>query len=125
TWNGAGGGRAKPADDRGSPGWKSQPPSGTGETPPYGMIGRVEETSASFEARSAPRSYPTPISGHMQCSKKRGYSIGSSARIRKSFADVYPDSLGSFEIDHELEFCGRLHGQLTCRAGRALRLNNG
>ena len=27
--------------------------------PPYGMIGRVEETSASFEARSAPRLYPT------------------------------------------------------------------
>ena len=26
---------------------------------PCGMIGRVEETSASFEARSAPRSYPT------------------------------------------------------------------
>ena len=30
-----------------------------GENPPYGMIGRVEETSASFEARTAPRSYPT------------------------------------------------------------------
>ena len=30
-----------------------------GENPPYGMIGRVEETSASFEARSAPRLYPT------------------------------------------------------------------
>jgi hypothetical protein len=29
------------------------------ENPPYGMIGRIEETSASFEARSAPRSYPT------------------------------------------------------------------
>jgi hypothetical protein len=29
------------------------------ENPPYGMIGRVEETSASFEARSAPRLYPT------------------------------------------------------------------
>src|SRR5450759_1508028 len=28
------------------------------------MIGGIEETSASFEARSAPRSYPTPISGH-------------------------------------------------------------
>jgi hypothetical protein len=28
-------------------------------TQPYGMIGRIEETSASFEARSAPRSYPT------------------------------------------------------------------
>jgi hypothetical protein len=29
------------------------------------MIGRIEETSASFEARSAPRSYPTPITGLM------------------------------------------------------------
>src|ERR1700736_1911945 len=32
-------------------------PHSTGENPPYGMIGGVEETSASFEARSAPRSY--------------------------------------------------------------------
>jgi hypothetical protein len=31
----------------------------TGENPPYGMRGGIEETSASFEARSAPRSYPT------------------------------------------------------------------
>ena len=37
----------------------SQPSSRTGENPPYGMIGGIEETSASFEARSAPRSYPT------------------------------------------------------------------
>ena len=36
-----------------------RPSSRIGENPPYGMIGRVEETSASFEARSAPRSYPT------------------------------------------------------------------
>src|SRR6516225_3275793 len=35
---------------------KCHPSSRTGENPPYGMI---EETSASFEARSAPRSYPT------------------------------------------------------------------
>jgi hypothetical protein len=41
---------------------ESQPSSRTGENPSYGMIGRIEETSASFEARSAPRSYPTPIS---------------------------------------------------------------
>ena len=41
---------------------KSQPSSRTGENPPYGMIGRIEETSASFEARSAPRSYPTTTS---------------------------------------------------------------
>src|SRR6266536_5880261 len=38
---------------------KSQPSSRTGENPPYGMTGGIEETSASFEARSAPRSYPT------------------------------------------------------------------
>jgi hypothetical protein len=38
---------------------KCQPSSRIGENPPYGMIGRVEETSASFEARSAPRLYPT------------------------------------------------------------------
>src|SRR6516162_9901865 len=37
----------------------SQPSSRIGENPPCGMIGRVEETSASFEARSAPRLYPT------------------------------------------------------------------
>jgi len=36
-----------------------QPSSRTGENPPYGMIGGSEETSASFKARSAPRSYPT------------------------------------------------------------------
>jgi len=36
-----------------------QPSSRTGENLPYGMIGRIEETSASFEARSAPRSHPT------------------------------------------------------------------
>ena len=35
-----------------------QPSSRIGENPPYGMIGGIEETSASFEARSAPRSYP-------------------------------------------------------------------
>src|SRR5665811_1505115 len=33
-----------------------QPSSRTGENSPYGMIGGIEETSASFEARSAPRS---------------------------------------------------------------------
>src|SRR5215470_2980799 len=38
---------------------KSQPSSRNGENSPYGMIGGIEETSASFEARSAPRSYPT------------------------------------------------------------------
>src|SRR3981189_77685 len=40
-----------------------QPSSRIGENPPYGMIGRVEETSASCEARSAPRLYPTAGGG--------------------------------------------------------------
>ena len=38
---------------------ESQPCSRTGENSPYGMIGGIEQTSASSEARSAPRSYPT------------------------------------------------------------------
>src|ERR1700730_3150607 len=37
------------------------PFSRNGETSPYGMLGGIVETSASFEARSAPRSYPTPV----------------------------------------------------------------
>ena len=41
---------------------ESQPSSRTGENPQSGMIGGIEETSASFEARSAPRSYPTGAS---------------------------------------------------------------
>jgi hypothetical protein len=36
-----------------------QPSSRTGENPPYGMIGGTVETSASFEVRYAPLSYPT------------------------------------------------------------------
>ncbi len=35
------------------------PWSRTGENPPYGILGRTMETSASFEARSAPSSHPT------------------------------------------------------------------
>ena len=46
-------------DVSGRPRLKGQPSSRTGENPPYGMIEGIEETSASFEARSAPRSYPT------------------------------------------------------------------
>ena len=39
--------------------WKASLPAVLRENPPYGMIGGIEETSASFEARTAPRSYPT------------------------------------------------------------------
>jgi len=61
------GSRLKPTSASGRPRLTGQPSSRTGENPPYGMIGGIEETSASFEARSAPRSYPTgarlPIEG--------------------------------------------------------------
>src|SRR5712671_1260577 len=55
------GSKLKVGDVSGRPRLKGQPSSRTGENPPYGMIGGIEETSASFEARSAPRSYPTVL----------------------------------------------------------------
>src|SRR6516165_1023651 len=51
------GSRLKLSDALGRRRPKCHPSSRTGENPPYGMIGGIEETSASFEARSALRSY--------------------------------------------------------------------
>src|SRR6516162_277238 len=59
TGPGHAGSRLKLTDALGRHRPKCHPSSRTGENPPYGMIGGIEETSASFEARSAPRSYPT------------------------------------------------------------------
>jgi len=53
------GSRLKPLTVQADTAWKASLPAVLGENPPYGMIGGIEETSASFEARSAPRSYPT------------------------------------------------------------------
>jgi hypothetical protein len=39
--------------------WKANLPAVLRENSPYGMIGEVVETSASFEARYAPPPYPT------------------------------------------------------------------
>ena len=52
------GSRLKSTSALGRPHLTGQPSSRIGENPPYGMIGGIEETSASFEVRSAPRSYP-------------------------------------------------------------------
>ena len=57
------GSRLKLTDALGRRRPKCHPSSRTGENPPYGMIGGIEETSASCEARTAPRSYPTLPSG--------------------------------------------------------------
>ncbi len=43
----------------GRPRLTNRPCSRTGENPPYGILGRAMETTASFEARSAPSLYPT------------------------------------------------------------------
>jgi hypothetical protein len=59
TWSAYAGSRLELSDALGRRRPKRHPSSRTGENPPYGMIGGIEETSASFEARSAPRSYPT------------------------------------------------------------------
>ncbi len=48
------GSRLKLTDGSGRPSPESRPFNRTGENPPYGMIGGTKETSASFEARSAP-----------------------------------------------------------------------
>src|SRR5215813_13310240 len=59
TWRAYAGSRLKLCNALGRRRLKCHPSSRTGENPPYGMIGGIEETSASFEARSAPRSYQT------------------------------------------------------------------
>src|ERR1700745_4089803 len=59
TWSAYAGSRLELSDALGRRRPKRPPSSRTGANPPYGMIGGIEETSASFEARSAPRSYPT------------------------------------------------------------------
>src|ERR1700675_1559999 len=67
------GSRLKLIDASGKSHLICQPFSRNGENPPYGMLGGIVETSASFEARSAPRSYPAAA----------GYSLCLIARIPK------------------------------------------
>src|SRR5215470_13716988 len=76
---------------------KGQPSSRTGENSPYGMIGGIEETSASFEARSAPRSYPT------------------QAGIRPSV---------ELQASHPQLSTGYRHAELVLRTARATRMRH-
>jgi hypothetical protein len=62
-----------------------------GESPPYGILGEAMETSASFEARSAPLPYPTAnerlygsvrgVSGNWY--PYRDQSIGNCQRVKE------------------------------------------
>jgi hypothetical protein len=63
TWSAQAGSRLKLPDVAGRSRLKSQSLSRTGENPPYGISRGTMETSASFEARSAPSSYPTAGGG--------------------------------------------------------------
>src|SRR5262252_2538886 len=81
------GSRLKLSDALGRRRPKCHPSSRTGENPPYGMIGGIEETSASFEARSAPRSYPTAGGVQQWASLVRcGLIGGPSCIVRRSAA---------------------------------------
>jgi hypothetical protein len=91
---------------------ESQPSSRTGENSPYGMIGGIEETSASFEARTAPRSYPTiaeasgPNVARCEVSLLDNLVGGGQQRFRDGEADCF----GGLEVDGEHEL-GRLHNR--------------
>src|SRR5262252_1528177 len=101
------GSRLKLKDDLGRSRLKGQPSSRTGENPPYGMIGGIEETSASFEARSAPRSHPTAGGGWQQPSLPRtisGFGPWPTQPIRSRASPLIGERsasvpFGSYETD--------------------------
>ena len=63
-----------------------QPFSRNGENSPYGMLGGIVETSASFEARSAPRSYPTTATGETRFGHYG--QVGSDQRLPQKHQTV-------------------------------------
>src|ERR1700719_888222 len=84
------------------------------ENPPYGMIGGIEETSASFEARSAPRSYPTGTPGGRGIRQRRaapaaGFGLGRPLDIAGQ-SDKLTDV---FSIGSDGQMFGRMLGLLS------------
>ena len=94
----------------GRPHLNSQPSSRIGVNPPYGMIGGIEETSASCEARSAPRSYPT---GGGQPPPVTRWARGNSRPYRE------PRNHG-FELVHRWRLCR----SSVCRPARDAALRD-
>ena len=66
-----------------------QPFSRNGENSPYGMLGGIEETAASFEARFAPRSYPTasPLTPPERCAWGRSDDNLAAISSTRSISD--------------------------------------
>src|SRR5215831_18682767 len=79
-------------DAMGRPCLKCQPSSRTGENPPYGMIGGTMETSASFEARSAPSPHPT---GFSRSDASSNPAIHYTARLASDPAGQMPQGEGT------------------------------
>src|SRR5262252_6972231 len=78
---------------------KGQPSSRTGENSPYGMIGGIEETSASFEARSAPRSYPTWLCKNAtRYNRTRNFEPYDRAESKKTQKFVFRSALRPNQI---------------------------
>jgi hypothetical protein len=70
---------------RGRPRLILRPLSRTGENPPYGISGEAMETSASFEARSAPLPYPTASSVRTDlCGGRSAMVVPTATPIRLS-----------------------------------------
>ena len=57
----------------------------TGENPPYGILGEAMETSASFEARSAPLPYPTASSARTDLCGGRSAMVVPTASVPSMF----------------------------------------
>jgi hypothetical protein len=93
-WPGYAGSRLKLDHHLGRRHLKGQPSSRTGDNSPYGMIGGIEETSASFEARSAPRSYPTKaaVASQLLLRREVAYSITLSAVANSVSGIVSPSA---------------------------------
>src|ERR1700687_1667741 len=112
-WPANAGSRLKPDAVLGRPRLKGQPSSRTGENSPYGMIGGIEETSASFEARSAPRSYPTEGSDKSDSGDAPQKNLPDSARAGNRLDETRTDALvpqpetGKISCVHR-PYCGRL-----------------
>ena len=70
---------------RGRPRLIFRPLSRTGENPPYGILGEAMETSASFEARSAPLSHPTVSSARTDlCGGRPATTVPTATRFLPS-----------------------------------------
>ena len=65
----------------------SRPWSRTGENPPYGILGGTMETSASFEARSAPSSYPTASQSRQATAYAHVVSRASAPDYKRGITD--------------------------------------